>query len=62
MKKDIKVISKLLGHKSVSTTYDIYVHFIDDVVEDTVQSLNEDIPHDLPKKEAKKKKNVTKIA
>jgi len=39
-KVDIKVISQLLGHKKVSTTYDIYVHFIDNVVCDSVQVLN----------------------
>ena len=47
---DIKVISKLLGHAKVSTTYDIYVHIINDVVEDSIDVLNTDIkaPEALP--------------
>ncbi|NTV90049.1 MAG: site-specific integrase, partial [Clostridiales bacterium] len=54
----IKVISKLLGHKDVSTSYDFYVHFIDNVVEDSVQVLNEDLPEVLPGKSRKgEKKN-----
>ncbi|QNU67231.1 site-specific integrase [Ruminiclostridium herbifermentans] len=64
-KVDIKVISKLLGHKDVSTTYDIYVHFIDNVVEDSVQVLNNGLPEALPEKsrkgEQKIKKNNNKI-
>lgn len=60
-KVDIKIISKLLGHKDVSTTYDIYVHFIDNVVEDSVQILNKDIPDKLPEKTRKKKDNVVKL-
>lgn len=60
-KVDIKIISKLLGHKDVSTTYDIYVHFIDDVVEESVQILNEGLPESLPKKSRKKLDNVTQI-
>lgn len=60
---DIKVISKLLGHKDVSTTYNIYVHFIDNIVDDSVQVLNADIPKKLPEKSKKKKKkdNVAKL-
>lgn len=58
---DIKVISKLLGHKDVSTTYDIYVHFIDNVVEDSVQVLNEGLPDRLPEKSKKKKGNISKF-
>lgn len=54
--KDIKVISKILGHKKVSTTYDIYVHFIDNVVEDSVQVLNDRIPEKLPEKSRKGEK------
>jgi site-specific recombinase XerD len=60
-KTDIKVISELLGHKDVSTTYDIYVHFIDNMVEDSVQVLNNDIPETLPQKNFKKKDNVVKM-
>ena len=55
-KIDIKVISQLLGHKDVSTTYDIYVHFIDNLVEDSVQVLNDEIPDMLPKKSKKGEK------
>jgi integrase len=55
-KIDIKIISKLLGHKDVSTTYDIYVHFIDNVVEDSVQVLNDEIPESLPEKSRKGEK------
>lgn len=58
---DIKVISKLLGHKDVSTTYNIYVHFIDNIVDDSVQILNADIPKNLPEKSKKKKDNVTSL-
>lgn len=60
-KVDIKVISKLLGHKDVSTTYDIYVHFINDVVEDAVQVLNEDIPAQLPSKSKKGERKSKKV-
>ncbi|MHB8061329.1 MAG: tyrosine-type recombinase/integrase [Ruminiclostridium sp.] len=57
-KVDIKVISKLLGHKKVSTTYDIYVHFIDNIVEESVQVLNAGLPETLPGKSRKgEKKN-----
>jgi site-specific recombinase XerD len=59
-KIEVKVISELLGHKDVSTTYDIYVHFIDNIVEESVQVLNTSIPENLPKKSRKgekKKKN-----
>lgn len=59
-KVDIKVISKLLGHKDVSTTYDIYVHFIDNMVEDSVQVLNEEIPETLPQKSRKGEKKTKK--
>lgn len=51
---DIKVISQLLGHKDVSTTYDIYVHFIDNIVEESIQVLNANIPGVLPTKCLKK--------
>lgn len=60
-KVDIKVISKLLGHKNVSTTYNIYVHFIDDVVEESVQILNEGLPESLPEKSRKKIDNVSAL-
>jgi len=60
-KVDIKVISKLLGHKDVSTTYDIYVHFIDNIMEESVQVLNEGLPDKLPDKKAKKNDNVTQL-
>lgn len=57
---DIKIISKLLGHAEVSTTYDIYVHFIDNVIEESVNILNTDIniPETLPQKSNKKTDNV----
>lgn len=63
---DIKVISKLLGHKKVSTTYDIYIHFINNVVEDSIQVLNSDvaIPDALPEKTKRKTKikgNIIKL-
>jgi len=64
-KVDIKVISKLLGHKDVSTTYDIYVHFIDNIVEDSVQVLNNGLPETLSDKsrkgEKKNRKDNTKV-
>ena len=60
-KVDIKIISKLLGHKDVSTTYNIYIHFIDNVVEESVQILNDGIPEKLPKKTKKKESNVVKL-
>jgi integrase len=58
---DIKIISSILGHKKISTTYDIYVHFIDNIKEDSVQLLNEGLPEMLPQKEIYKKDNVTKL-
>jgi hypothetical protein len=51
----------LLGHKDVSTTYDIYVHFINDVVEDSVQVLNDDISDNLPSKSKKGEKKTKKV-
>jgi integrase len=60
-KVDIKTISELLGHKKVSTTYDIYVHFIDNTVEESVQVLNTGLPETLPEKSRKKKDNVVDI-
>jgi integrase len=60
-KVDIKTISKLLGHKKVSTTYDTYVHFIDNTVEDSVAILNIGLPETLPEKSRKKKDNVSAI-
>ena len=60
-KIDIKVISELLGHKDVSTTYDIYVHFIDNIVEESVQVLNSGIPENLPTKSRKGEKKTKKV-
>jgi len=60
-KVDIKVISNLLGHKDVSTTYDIYVHFIDNIIEESVQVLNDGLPETLPKKTKKKPNNITEL-
>lgn len=59
-KVDIKVISTLLGHKDVSTTYNIYVHFIDNIVEESIEILNADLPETLPNKN-KKKDNVVAL-
>jgi hypothetical protein len=58
---DVKIISALLGHAKVSTTYDIYVHFIDNTLEDSVQILNTGLPDKLPEMNRKKKDNVTKL-
>jgi integrase len=60
-KVDIKTISKLLGHKKVSTTYDIYVHIIDDIVDESVQVLNADLPEVLPEKSRQKKDNISEL-
>jgi integrase len=60
-KVDIKIISELLGHKEVSTTYDTYVHFINSIVEDSVQVLNSGIPETLPVKSRKKKENIVNL-
>jgi integrase len=46
-KIDIKVISQLLGHSSVKVTYDTYIHFITDIVEDSVKVLDVGIPTSL---------------
>jgi integrase len=53
---DVKIVSSLLGHAKISTTYDIYVHFINNIVTDSVNLLNSDIytPDMLPKKSKKK--------
>ncbi|MDP4116196.1 MAG: tyrosine-type recombinase/integrase, partial [Bacteroidota bacterium] len=47
---NVKVISELLGHKKISTTLDIYVDFIDNIIEESVQVLNNDVkvPNILP--------------
>jgi len=60
---DIKVISKLLGHKKISTTYDIYVHIINNAVEDSVVVLNSDIktPESLPKKSSSKLGSIREL-
>ena len=36
---DIKIVSKLLGHKSISTTYDIYIDFTKEQVQNAVVSV-----------------------
>ncbi|HEY9060992.1 MAG TPA: tyrosine-type recombinase/integrase [Pseudobacteroides sp.] len=60
-KVDIKIISELLGHAKVATTYDIYVHFIDNIVSESVQVLNTDsIPEKLPEKLPEKTKRASK--
>lgn len=38
-KVDIKIVSKLLGHKKISTTYDIYIDFTKEQVSDEVMSV-----------------------
>lgn len=58
---NVKIISKLLGHKDVTTTYNIYVHFIDNMVENSVQLLNKDIPKELPEKETYNKNKLSNI-
>lgn len=60
---DIKVISKLLGHSKISTTYDIYVHIINDVVEESIGVLNTDIktPGILPKRSNSKPDSVREL-
>lgn len=43
---DIKIVSKLLGHKSVSTTYDIYIDFTTEQVQNAVITvLNKEEGH-----------------
>lgn len=37
---DIQVVSKLLGHSKVSTTYDIYIHLLEDQDEKAIEVLN----------------------
>jgi integrase len=61
--KDIKIISKLLGHAKVSTTYDIYVHIINDVIEESIEALNNDIktPGALPKRSNSKPDNIREL-
>lgn len=39
-KIDIKVVSKLLGHSSVTTTYNIYIHLTNDQYEEAVNVLD----------------------
>lgn len=36
---DIKIVSKLLGHEKISTTYDIYIDFTKEQVENAVMSV-----------------------
>lgn len=38
-KVDIKIVSKLLGHEKISTTYDIYIDFTKDQVQNEVMSV-----------------------
>lgn len=38
---DIKIVSELLGHESVSFTYDTYVHLLDEQKEEAITKLNE---------------------
>jgi integrase len=61
--KDIKVISKLLGHAKISTTYDIYIHIINDVVEESIDVLNTDIktPQTLPKRSNSKPNSIREM-
>ena len=40
---DIKIIQKLLGHSSLATTSEIYVHISEDVKADAIARLNESI-------------------
>ena len=40
-KIDIKIISKLLGHSDVSTTYNIYIHLTETQTKEAIDSLNE---------------------
>ena len=37
---DIKVVSKLLGHSKITTTYDIYVHILPTQEDDAIRVLN----------------------
>lgn len=57
---DVKIISKLLGHAKVSTTYDIYVHFINNAVEEAVQLLNDENTN-LPEKKVPIKRAKAKV-
>lgn len=52
-------LSEIAVKPVVSTTYDICVHFIDSVVEDSVQVLNAGLPDKLPEKSKKKLDNVS---
>lgn len=48
---DVKIVSALLGHGSVTITYDLYIHFIDSAPVDAVQLLNALAPTEPPKKD-----------
>ena len=37
---DIKVVSKLLGHKDVTITYNIYIHILEEQEIEAVKSLD----------------------
>ncbi|HAN20476.1 MAG TPA: hypothetical protein DCP51_02175 [Clostridiales bacterium] len=36
---DIKIISNLLGHRKISTTYDIYIHVIEQQKKDALNVI-----------------------
>lgn len=55
---DIKVISAQLGHKDVTTTYDIYVHLIEGAKNTAVQVLNDGIIEHLPTPKSVSKKDI----
>lgn len=59
--KVTKTYNKDAKNKVQNTTYNIYVHFIDNMVDDSVQILNENIPNKLPEKNKEIKDNVTKF-
>lgn len=37
---DIKVVSKLLGHKDISVTYNVYIHILDEQKIEAIEGLN----------------------
>ena len=36
---DVKVVSELLGHADIKTTYNIYIHLMSDVKQSAIQAL-----------------------
>ena len=40
---DIQIVSKLLGHKDITTTYNIYAHVLDEIMAESVQIFNKPI-------------------